>query len=88
MPQQYLKCFHLGNDLRTTFAILKSSPSTCEMAFIYCILQELYSWIQYLDLKGKNEIEKNGISGYSALKKQYMAGESAEAVNLFDEHAG
>lgn len=27
--------------------------------FIYCILQRtIYSWIQYLDLKGKNEIER------------------------------
>ena len=27
--------------------------------FIYCILQRtIYSWIQYLDLKGKNEVER------------------------------
>ena len=43
MPQQYLRdVFHLGNDLRTTFAILKSSPSTCEMTFYILHFAESY----------------------------------------------
>ena len=60
MPQQYLRdVFHLRNDLRTTFAILKSRPSTCEMTFyILHFERTIYSWIQYLDLKGKNEVER------------------------------
>ena len=60
MPQKYQRdVFHLRNDLRTTFAILKSSPSTCEMTFyILHFERTIYSWIQYLDLKGKNEVER------------------------------
>lgn len=45
MPQQYLRdIFHLENDLRTTFAILKSSPSTCEK-MTFCILHFAENYI-------------------------------------------
>lgn len=37
-PQQCLRdVFHLENDLRTTFAILKSGPSTCEKMTFYIL---------------------------------------------------
>lgn len=38
MPQPCLRdVFHLENDLRTTFAILKSGPSTCEKMTFYIL---------------------------------------------------
>lgn len=93
MPQQYLgDVFHLGNDLRTTFAHFEIQPKHLgdNDLFYTAFCSELYIVGRISWPKGEKwSREKNGVSGFSA-KKQYMAEERgrAEAANLAVDHAG
>lgn len=81
---------HLENDPETTFAILKSSPSTYErMTFYVLHFAENYIELDTVSFpKGqKRNREKTGVSGFPT-EKQCVREGAAEAAAWLVEHAG
>lgn len=78
MPQPCLRdVFHLENDLRTTFAILKSGPSTCEkMTFYILHFAENYIELDTISWpKGEKwNRKKSGVCRFSTRKPSVAEG--------------